>query len=284
MKRRSPIKFRLGKEAASGNVGAVRSPVDRSSPIAQGVPLARLIKRELVPAPELVMLSQPRSIHAERFRRLKTTLAHLQEAELRVIVVSSGAPEEGKSTVSINLALACASDMDERTLLIDADLRRPALSRYVKPNPQIGLSHIVSGQADEEHAILRLEQTPLEFLPAGEIEKDPLNLFSSSAMKRLIEGFRERYDHVIIDTPPVVPFTDADAIGSYSDGVLLVVRAGVTTESVVQQAIDAITSAPVLGTVLNDLQSGSFADWGKTRGRYHDKYYAAYYGQDRKGE
>ena len=282
-KRTSPIKFKLGSERSAANVGEDPSSAARPAPVAQGVPLSQLIKRELVPAPEVVMFSDPQSIHAERFRRLKTTLVH-QGDEVNVVVVSSGAPGEGKSTVSINLALAYAAEADERTLLVDADLRHPALSKYFKPKPQIGLSHVLSGQAGEDHAILRLGQPPLEFLPAGEMTKDPLNLLSTSAMKQLIKRLRERYDHIIIDAPPLVPFTDADEIGSHSDGLILVVRAGVTPVSVVEQTIASITSAPVIGMVLNDLRPGSLADWGKSRGGHYDKYYASYYEERRKGE
>ena len=102
---------------------------DGAGPVAEGVPLAKLIKRKLVARPELVMVSNKRSIWAERFHRLRTILVNREKEndQTQVIVVTSAAPEDGKSMISMNLALAFAADKDERTLIIDADLRRPTI-------------------------------------------------------------------------------------------------------------------------------------------------------------
>ncbi|HXV75509.1 MAG TPA: hypothetical protein VD788_04260, partial [Candidatus Polarisedimenticolaceae bacterium] len=99
--------------------------------VVEGVPLAKLIRRRLVDRPEIVMVAAPRSIHAEKFRRLKTTLTNLPDGRPQVMLVSSAVPKDGKSTISINLGLAFAADPEVKTLLIDADLRRGSVSRFV---------------------------------------------------------------------------------------------------------------------------------------------------------
>jgi capsular exopolysaccharide synthesis family protein len=247
-----------------------------SKKVVEGVPLVKIIKRSLKSEPEIVMTTARRSIHAERYRRLKTTLLHLHP-QPHVLVVTSGAPSEGKSTTSMNLALAFAADSGDRTLLIDADLRRPSIGRWIDPEPQIGLAHILRDGAGDEHAILSLEGSSLEVLPAGGPCRDPLDLLGSPRMTELMQRLRARFTRIVIDTPPLIPFTDADAVGALSDGMVIVIRAGETSTGMVKQTIESVTSTRVLGIVLNDVKGRSLADWGKYQGRYAEKYYQAYY-------
>jgi capsular exopolysaccharide synthesis family protein len=241
-------------------------------PISVGVPLTQLIQRELVLTTDVVMLKQPRSLAAERFRRLKTLLTHRGEERTQVLLVTSGSPGEGKSTVSLNLALTFAADTDEKTLLLDADLRRPSIERRLQPRPQLGLSELLSGRTELEHVIIRLKNTPLEVLPAGDHADDPLELLVSDRARSLVETLRQRYERIIVDTPPVLPFTEADAFGAMGDGVIVVVRSGVTPVAMYKQVIGTITSAPILGTVLNDAYR-SLADWSSYTQYDYRKYY-----------
>ncbi len=241
-------------------------------PLAVGVPLAKLIRRKIIATPDMVMITQPRSLPAERFRRLKTKLVNQHADALHVIVVTSPSPGEGKTTVSTNLALAFAADKNDRTLLIDADLRRPSVERVLEPKPKLGLTEILGGRADVDHAILSLENSPLEVLPAGSKAEDPSELLSSDRARDLIKELRSRYGRIIIDTPPIVPFTDADAVGSLSDGIVLVARIGETSTVRFQQAVAAVTSTQILGAVHNDL-AASLADWQRYDGYDYDRYY-----------
>ena len=243
--------------------------------MAEGVPLALLYKRELKLSPGLVMLSQPRSVHAERIRRLKTTLAHQYGDDLKVIVVTSSVPGEGKSTVSVNLAVAFAADSGQKVLLVDADLRRPTIGKMLEPAPHLGMTELLTGRTELAHAVLHLKNSPLHVLPAGEKTSNPLELFASEEADTLMTELRSQYDRVIIDTPPIVPFADADALGSRSDGVIMVVRAGVTPASVFHEGISAVTSARILGTILN----GTTTNLADRRGSY-DNYYRSYYDGD----
>jgi capsular exopolysaccharide synthesis family protein len=242
-----------------------------------GVPLARIVPRSLVKAAELIVLTQPRSYSAERFRRLRSLLGAALEQKSRVVVVTSAAPNEGKSLIAANLALTIASGKDERVLLLDADLRKPSIGRFLDPKPSLGLADILDDRTTQEHVILDIKDSMLDVLPAGKPPPDPVEMLTSEKMRELMLELRRHYDWVIIDTPPIVPFTDADAAGRLSDGYVLVVRAGQTSQSIFKQATALATGAPVLGIVLND-SKGGFADHSYKYKYYYDHYYS----QDRK--
>ena len=245
-------------------------------PVAVGVPLPKMIKRRLKPCPELTVLHEARSVAAERFRQLRTVIARQSTGAQQVIVVTSGIPGDGKSTVAVNLALACASERDKPTLLLDADLRRSSINDMIEPAPQLGLGDIIDGNVDEDHVILALENSPLSVLPAGESVPNPAESLSSERFKGLITRLRDKYDQIIIDTPPIVPFTDADLVGGMSDGVLFVVRAGVTPVAVYKKGIAAVRSSKLLGTVFNGAVR-NLAEWNQ----YYDRYYTKYYDKER---
>ena len=273
MRTRSPNA--LGKRVPfPGRTAPSRPSSGDSARVAEGVPLAKLIKRKLLPRPELVMLSEKRSVWAERFHRLRTVLVNSEQQDepTQVIVVTSAAPEEGKSMISMNLALSFAADKNERTLLIDADLRRPTIAGWLQPAPQLGLGEVLTELAALDHAVLNLENSPLKVLPAGRPVQQPAELLAADTTRELLQTLRARYDRIIIDTPPIVPFTDADLIGGLSDGVIIVTRAGRTAISSYEQAVEAVTSTRILGTVLNDV-GFSLADTDRYFGKYADGYY-----------
>jgi capsular exopolysaccharide synthesis family protein len=260
---------------APADEGLAEGPAPAPQKIAAGVPLGKLIPRELVITPEVVMVSASQSPTAERFRRLKTLIMHDAQDEPQVIVVTSALPGEGKSLISLNLALAFAADRDGETLLIDADIRRPGIDRWLKPAPKIGLKEILSGEADPEHGLLEIKAQHLVLLPAGQPSRDPVSLLSGDIARALVEEMRKRFKRIIIDTPPIVPFTDADVAASLADGVLLVARSKATPKPLLRQAIGAVTSSRILGIVLNDT-TYSLAD----HYRHYDGYYHQYYKQD----
>ena len=260
-----------------------KTPTSRESEregggLVAGVPLSRVIPRKLSEAQDVVMLNQPHSVAAEKFRRLKTQLARGGENESQVILVTSAAPEEGKSFIALNLALAFAGESSRETLLIDADLRRPTIGYRLQPAPAIGLTEVLSGKTSVEHAIYNLKNNRLKVLPAGEPTRESVELISSPSFKSLMANLRERFWRIVVDTPPVIPFTDADALAVNADGVLMVVRAGQTPRHQFEQATSLIKSAPIIGVVLNDLKR-SLADGFKN---YHSYYHSRYYDRDRR--
>jgi capsular exopolysaccharide synthesis family protein len=269
--------FRLGVEPADESSAAADGPTSSGEgaveSLAAGVPLSELVPRTLMASPTIVMLGSSSTVASEKFQRLKTKIVNEYKDAAHVIVVTSAAPREGKSFLALNLALAFAGDPG-RTVLVDADLRRPTVHRLMNPEPALGLSEVLRGTAKLEHALVRLKNSPLRVLPGGKPSSNPADLISSAACKNLIASLREQFQRVIIDTPPVVPFTDADTLGACADGVIMVARSGSTPRTAFTQALSLITSTRILGTVLNDV-TFSVADYG----HYHD-YYHSYYGKN----
>ena len=220
-----------------------------------GIPLTKLIKRKLVGHSGIVMTGSVRSAPAESLRSLKASLLSRAEGPPQVIVVASPGPGEGRSFVALNLALAFAAEKGRDVLLVDADLRKPSIGNWVSPAPTLGFSEVIEARTDLDHAVLDLVNSPLRILPAGAPPWEPAELLTSDRTKAIFRSLRDRFDTIIIDTPPILPFVDADVIGALSDGFLLIARAGLTEESTFLQAMSRVTSKPILGRVLNGAAS-----------------------------
>ena len=232
-----------------------QSPPERISLVA-GVPLGSIVPRHFTDDPGLVVRMDPRSTVAERFRALVARLESLSLPDGRtpqMIVITSAVPAEGKTMTAVNLALAMAERRDRTTLLVDADLRRPSVSRYLTPAPKLGLSEVLSGGAPVEHALLEIKDARLTVLPAGAPNPQPLELLRSDYLGTLFDDLRRRYDRIVIDTPPAVPFADAGVLNMLAEGALLVVRAGMTPRPMVDRALECLDGGTVLGAVLNDI-------------------------------
>src|SRR5262245_9484289 len=229
---------------------------DKRMPVVAGVPLGGIIPRKLIDDPHLLVLSQPGSPIAERYRRLRLKLEapSAEGAPRQVIVVTSAIPEEGKTTTSLNLALAMAEDRDRRTLLIDGDLRRPSVTRYVTPQPTLGLSDVLTGAAPLDHVLVELKASRLTMLPSGAPNPNPLELLQSDYLGGVFAELRRRFDRIVVDTPPTVPFTDAAVMNSVADGAILVVRARKTTRPLIERARQSLAHGVLLGVVLNDVE------------------------------
>ena len=212
----------------------------------------------------------------EAFRSLHTNIKLLgSDNSIGSFVISSSTPSEGKSTVSCHLAQAAAA-MDRRVLLIDADLRRPQVHRWIGIENNEGLSNVLATGLDIEEAIIKVPQWEnLSVITAGDIPPDPTRLLSSQKMYSLMERLKNsrKYDLIIYDTPPILGFADGRILSTHTDGVILVVRIGKTDRTLLKQNIDNIkmSNVPVLGVIANQVN--------RTTSSYH--YYNHYYG-DRK--
>lgn len=205
---------------------------------------------------------------SEQFRRLATTLHHAQiERGLKVIVVTSGLPSEGKTVTATNLAITLSESFHRRVLLIDADLRRPAL------HDLLGMPN-VRGLADGLKVDGKLSLTAvspwLSVLPAGRPDPDPVSGISSDRMRQIIEEAAAHFDWVIIDTPPVGELSDATLLLRHADGALLVIRNGLTPYQAVQRAVDALGKERILGVVLNHVDAAELGHYGSYP--YRDRY------------
>ena len=212
----------------------------------------------------------------ESFRSLNTNIKLLgSDTSIRSFVISSSIPSEGKSTISSHLAQAAAA-MEQKVLLIDADLRRPQVHRWIGIENREGLSNVLATGLDVEEAIVKVPQWEnLSVITAGDIPPDPTRLLSSPKMYALMERLRNsrKYDLIIYDTPPILGFADGRILSTRTDGVILVVRIGKVDRSLVKQNIDniKISKVPVLGVIANQVN--------RTTSSYH--YYNHYYA-DRK--
>jgi capsular exopolysaccharide synthesis family protein len=201
----------------------------------------------------LATVFAPHSARAEAFRHLRTNLQFVDvDRPVKVIVVTSAVPDEGKSTTAVNLALAFA-EAGKRTLLIEADLRRPKVAEYLGLEGAVGLSNVLAGQVDAPTVLQRWGPHALHVLPSGVVPPNPSELLGSRTMATLIDQFRDEFDIVVIDTPPILPVTDAAVVAAVADGAVMVTRAGRTAQARVRTALANLRSvdARVLGCVLN---------------------------------
>lgn len=205
----------------------------------------------------LVVTAEPHGTSAEGFRQLRTNLQFLRVADegsigAHVIAVTSSLAGEGKSTVTSNLACALA-ETGAAVLLVDADLRRPAVAGLLGLEGSVGLTTVLAGQAEVEEVVQEWGRSGLSVLPSGSVPPNPGELLGSPAMRRLLAELRARYDYVVIDTPPLLPVADAAIVSSLVDGTVVVAHAGRVRRAQLAQALSNLerVSAPVSGLVLN---------------------------------
>ena len=201
---------------------------------------------------------KPRSNVAESFRTVRTALSFgISQTAAKTILVTSPAPGDGKSSTASNMALAFAQS-GRRTLLIDADCRRPTQDRIYELPDGPGLADVLAGEADVHAAIVAGVTEKLDVLPCGTIPHNPAELLDSQALLDLLAGLGGEYDQVVIDAPPVVPVTDARILAASCDAAVLVLRADKSTRRMAEHARDALASvgANLLGVVINDVPRG----------------------------
>ena len=187
----------------------------------------------------------------EQYRRLAATLHQTQSSTgLKVVMVVSAAASEGKTLTAANLALTLSESYRRRVLLIDGDLRRPALDTLFRIDGSPGLHEGLTSDVEQLISLRQISQRLL-VLPAGEATSDPIAGLTGERMRRLINEARNSFDWVIVDTPPVGLLPDANLLASMADGAILVVRAEATPYDLVQRAIDALGRDRILGVVLN---------------------------------
>jgi capsular exopolysaccharide synthesis family protein len=193
------------------------------------------------------------SARAEALRQLRTNLQFVNvDQPPRTLVVTSAVPGEGKSTTACNLAIVFA-EAGKRVILVDADLRRPRLASYLGLEGAVGLTNVLAGQAAVDDALQQWGGSGITVLPSGSVPPNPSELLGSRNMSDLLVALRGGFDIVIIDTPPLLPVTDAAVAASRVDGTVLVSRCGKTTAAQARDAAAALVAvgARVLGTVLN---------------------------------
>ena len=201
----------------------------------------------------LVTAMSPQSHAAEQYRLLRTRVRQAERGRtIRTIVVTSPSQGDGKSLTAANLALAMAQEFHQRVLLIDADFRRPSIARLFGLDGRAGLSDVLLGGADLDAAQVSIAEHRLTVLPSGTPAAHPAELLGSSGMRRVLDTLRTRFDRILIDMPPVSPVADVHVVAPITDGMLMVVRAGVTSKPAIERALSGLDASKVLGLVLND--------------------------------
>lgn len=207
---------------------------------------------------------------AESFRKLRTNLQFLSvDNPPRVIVVTSSMPNEGKSTTAINIALALA-EAEHSVVLVDGDMRRPTVHKYLDLLGPVGFSTVLSGGTALPEALQRTKYPGLSVLTSGAIPPNPSELLSSMAAKKLLSELRGQFDYVIIDSTPLLAVTDAALLSAGADGVLVIARYGQTKRDQLAQAIENLrdVGAPVLGAVFVMTPRRGSASYGYGYGYY----------------
>ncbi|HWM94535.1 MAG TPA: polysaccharide biosynthesis tyrosine autokinase [Thermoanaerobaculia bacterium] len=201
---------------------------------------------------ELVPHEGPRLAVSEAYRSLRTALLLSTAHELRVVAVTSAVASEGKSATATNLAVVMAQ-LGRRVLLVDADLRKPRLHEVMQVSNRAGLVSFLTGGADFESVVRGTTVQNLSVIPSGPIPPNPSELLASDRMRDLVKLARSRFDFVVIDTPPILPVTDAALVGTLVDGVTLCLRAGKVTRDEARSCLDRLnlSGIKVLGVVLN---------------------------------
>jgi len=225
---------------------------------ASGAPILGTIAHDSdVPKRPLTVHEDPQSPRSEAFRQLRTNLQFIDvDNPCKVLLVTSSMPGEGKTTTVVNLAIAMAS-AGSRVLVIEADLRRPKASALLGLERTVGLTSVLTGRVSAEQVIQPWGGGVFDMLASGPLPPNPSELLASRHMEVMLRELREQYDVVLVDTPPLLPVTDAAAVVQATDGAILVCRFKQTSRAHVESAVQALAavSAPLLGTVFTMVPS-----------------------------
>lgn len=197
------------------------------------------------------------AIWAESYRRLRTNLSYLDpDRPHRSLLVTSSLPGDGKTLTACNLAVSLAQS-SKRCVLVEADLRRPSVSRLLGLTPDVGVTNVVTGNASIEDVVQHADG--FDVITGGPIPPNPSELLGSQAFNRMIQSLLARYDNVVIDTPPLLAVTDAAVAATSADAVIVVCQAKRTRKQELRKALDGLEAvdANVVGVVLNRMPTGT---------------------------
>jgi len=233
----------------------------------------------------LITYEDPKSPVSESYRTLRTNISYASAGKkIKSLLVSSPQPGEGKSTTTANLAIAFAQ-LRKRTLLVDADLRKPVQHNVFDQARGPGLSEYLIGEIKDINSIIH--QTKIENLflvTAGGLPPNPSELLGSDGMGKLVDQLEHEWDMILFDSPPLVAVTDASMISAEIDAVAMVVKAGQTEKSAVDRALDTISNvkAPLIGVIMNGASQESLGGKYSYYYSYYQYYYADAQGKKKK--
>lgn len=215
----------------------------------------------------------------EAYRTTRTniifSIAGIAKDGAKMIALTSANPGEGKTTTALNLAITFAQTA--KVLIIDCDMRKPRMHRYIGARKDIGLSTVLSKQINVEDAIHREVRPNLDVMVSGAVPPNPAELLASDSMKEMLEVLKDKYEYIFFDTPPVTVVTDASALSPLVDGIMLVVRQNYTDHESLTSALNLlnISNTKILGFFMNDVNAKR-AGYGYGRYRYNYGYKYSY--------
>jgi capsular exopolysaccharide synthesis family protein len=223
------------------------------------------VEVQVSPGSRIIVHTDPRSPGADRFRFLRMCLRELWNAgKLKTLLITSPLPQDGKSTIALNLATALAEEGKRSVLLIEADLHRPTLTEQLGLDVREGLADCLEGSLNPFSALRRLEPLNWYLLPAGEPRSNPTELLQTEAFASMLQKLSPHFDWILIDSPPVIPITDALSLARQANATLLVAREGRTPGDAIEKAIALLGRQRILG-ILNAVEG-------------LDRLYSGYYG------
>lgn len=242
--------------AAAMLIGVLDTRIRNEDQLAEagGISVLGVVTRAPVLAsPGIAVIRETLGHTAEEFRRIQAALTYADvDSRVRVLLVTSGVPGEGKSVTAVNLAMTLAA-AGNSVALLDVDLRRPTTHDHVGVDGSVGLTNVLLGEIDFDLAKKNVTGTTLDALPAGDIPPNPAELLTSARMAELIRTLAARYDFVLMDTPPILSVADANLLAPIVDGAILVVDSSSTRSAAVAKTVKALQSGGlrILGAVLN---------------------------------
>ena len=215
----------------------------------------------------------------EAYKALRTNLQFVcADKNIKKILITSSAPGEGKSTITINLAIALAQ-VGHKVIIVDADMRKPKIHSYLKIQNFPGVTNVIAKTNTLDEAIQYVSELGISAITCGPIPPNPAELIETKAMENILNELNERYDFILIDSPPASFITDASVLSKHADGVLMVFLHGSITFEIAELTIKNLKSAGanILGGILNNVDTEKTGRYNYYRNYNYYRYYAAYY-------
>lgn len=233
-------------EAARDGLPAVEAPVADGLSFGNRVVAAVSARARLLPSATDPML-------VEHYRRLRTKILQQRETRpIRTLMVTSAGPQEGKTLTTLNLALSFALLPSFRVLVVEGDLRKGTIGEWLGVEPGLrGFGNLIEDSATLAETVLKADGIPLHFMMQGNSPISPAELLNASGLRRHFDEMAARFDLVLVDSPPVNLFTDAQLLAAHADAVLVVARAFSTRMQALERAVEELGPAKVIGAVLN---------------------------------
>ena len=223
---------------------------------------APIVQLQLSSEDRIPTLFSTYSFASEQFRLLAARLQQLQQSRaFKSILLTSSVAQEGKSLLTLNLAMSLAQGGQQKILVVDADLRKPGLCHTLRIDNRPGLKEWYRTDRPVSDFICRVDGVKVWVLPAGQEAVDALELLKSPRMSGLLASMSTVFDWVLIDSPPLLPIADAEVIASIADGTIMVVRRDKSPKSALKQALERVAPPKIIGFLLNEFPAiGNYAD------------------------